>query len=124
MFDYKHEKKRILDELSQWDQPEDNAFRQSLLFANQELREFAEALDDFSQQISHLILFQDAIKLPFHNHMSSMIKKLKELLNDETDDQEIESMNKTEYQVYLALQEVRMKLLANIANHYLGGKKE
>ena len=124
MYDAEKEKKEILGMLEQASQVEikftkQENFKRAVAFATDEVLEFEQKFNQFINDVSHLEVFQDAIKEPLTQDMGKMIHNLKYLIEKNYTAEDKDKMPAEVLQQVRASQEKRVNLLKKVARRYL-----
>jgi hypothetical protein len=98
-------------------------FERAVSFALDEIKELEQQFNQFVNSVSHLEVFQDAVKEPLTQDMSKMIQNLRYLVEKNYTKEEKEKMPENVLNQVRATQERRVELLKKIARRYLSRSK-
>lgn len=129
MYNKEQAKSSVLGVLKQVSQEEvkftkQENFERAIQLANDEVDDFEKLYNKFMNDVSHLEVFQHAIKEPLTRDMDKMLQNLRYLIVKNYTKQETENMPENVQNQVRATQEKRYELLGKVARRYLNRPKQ
>lgn len=129
MYNKDEEKKKMLGMLQSASQDEiqytkQQNFERAVSLALDEMTELEQEYNRFISRVSHLEVFQHAVKEPLTHDMSKMLQNLKYLIEKNYTKDEKEKMPENVLEQVRATQQKRVELLQKVARRYLSKPKK